>query len=363
MLGKLILEDGAIFTGKMRGYDQSSEVAEIVFNTGMVGYQEVITDPSYTGQIVTMTYPLQGNYGVNEKEQESNGPKVKGFIVKELCDSPSNWQAEMDLEQYLQENKIVCLADVDTRALTRHLRDKGTMKGMIIPKEQDEVKTLLKIKKTQLNTKVVAQATTKEITRIPGNGPRVVVMDFGIKLNIIRCLMEYGCELIIVPAHTTAEEILELLPDGLFLSNGPGDPQEVPEAIEAIKKMIGILPIFGICLGHQMMGLAQGAKTYKLKFGHRGVNHSVQDIKTKKVLITSQNHGYAIDPKSLPTDLEITHINLNDGTVEGMRHKILPIYSVQFHPEAAPGPVDSKFLFEEFINWMKASSKGGNDNG
>lgn len=345
MKAYLILENGIVFEGKAFGYIEES-VGEVVFNTGITGYEEVLTDPSYYGQIVTMTYPLIGNYGINLDNMESDRPKVKGFIVREKCNMPSNWGCEMDICGYLKQNKIVGIEGVDTRALTKILRNHGTMKGLISLKEltKSQIKEKLDLFD---NTYAVKEVTTKDVYTIEGKGKHVAVMDFGIKENIIRSLKKKNCKLTIFPAYSKAEDILAVNPDLIFLSNGPGDPQDLPEIVEEIKSMIGQKPIVGICLGHQLLSLSFGGNTGKLKFGHRGCNHPVKDIEKNRVYITSQNHGYVV--KDLPEDMIVTHINLNDGTIEGMKHKTLPVFSVQFHPEACPGPVETGYIFDEFL--------------
>lgn len=353
MKGKLILEDGSIFPGEL--LNDTPSVGEVVFNTGMTGYQEVLTDPSYCGQIVTMTYPLIGNYGTAALFDQAIKSYVRGFVMSELCDEPSNWQAEGGLRQYLINNGIPCIYGVDTRAVTRKIRSAGTMKGIIVPAamSEDKIKELLA---TPPETDVVAEVTTKAVYRMPANGPRVVVLDYGIKRNILNSLVKVGCDLTILPADTSAAEVLALNPDGVFLSNGPGDPKDVPKSIAVVKELIGKKPIFGICLGHQLLALAMGADTYKLKFGHRGSNHPVKDMATGQVHITSQNHGYAVQDETLAgKDLIITHRAVNDNTVEGMKHTHLPVFSVQYHPEAAPGPDDNTYLFDEFLELL---SKG-----
>ena len=314
----------------------------------MNGYQEVLTDPSYYGQIVTMTYPLIGNYGVNLEDVESNSPKVRGFIVREKCSFPSNFRCEMDLDNYLKQNKIVGLEGIDTRALTKVLRNNGTMKGIIVVDEIGEKDVNDRIT-AYTNKEAVKNVTTDKVYTIEGNGKHVAVMDFAIKTNILRCFKKRGCKLTVFPANAKAEDILAINPDLVFLSNGPGDPQDVPEAIENIKKLIGKKPIVGICLGHQLLTLALGGTTTKLKFGHRGCNHPVKDLETNKVAITSQNHGYVVE--TLPEEVVATHININDGTIEGMKHKTLPIFSVQFHPEASAGPHDSEYIFDKFMEY------------
>lgn len=353
MNGKLVLEDGSVFYGEI--LSDAKTTGEVVFNTGMTGYQEVLTDPSYCGQIVTMTYPLIGNYGVSSKFDQSIKPFVKGFVIGELCEKPSNWQSQKTFEEYLNARSIPCIYGVDTRAITRRIRSHGTMKGVIVPAQISdlELKALMDCK---LDNDVVSQVTTHQAYNIAANGPRVVVMDFGVKRNILNSLNRHGCDLTVVPADTSAEEIIKLNPDGIFLSNGPGDPKDVPEIISTVKKLIGIKPIFGICLGHQLLALALGGDTYKLKFGHRGANQPVKNLVTGRVHITSQNHGYAVREESLTSaEITVTHRAVNDGTIEGMRHKELPIFSVQYHPEAAPGPDDNVYLFEEFMTLM---SKG-----
>lgn len=345
MKAKLILENGMVFQGNALGYLKET-VGEVVFNTGITGYQEVLTDPSYYGQIVTMTYPLIGNYGLNLEDGESQSPKVRGFIVREACDYPNNFRCEIKLEDYLRNNKIMALENIDTRALTKVLRSTGTMKGIITLEElsEDYIKEKLK---DFTNEDAVMQVTCKEAFTIDGEGKHVAVMDFGIKENIIRSFKKRNCKITVFPADTKAEEILKADPDLIFLSNGPGDPSDLRKVIENIKELIGKKPIAGICLGHQLLALAMGGKTEKLKFGHRGCNHPVKSLEQGKVYITSQNHGYYVS--DLPKDTTATHISVNDGTVEGMKHNTLPIYSVQFHPEACPGPKDAEGIFDRFL--------------
>lgn len=346
MKAKLILEDGTIFEGKAFGYLNES-VGEVVFNTSMTGYGEVLTDPSYYGQIVTMTYPLIGNYGINLEDVESRGVHVKGFIVREKSDNPNNFRCEMDIDTYLKQNKVIGLEGIDTRALTKILRNNGTMKGIITLENDSTLEDVVsKIGKFS-NTEAVMTVTRKEKEYIKGNGPKVAVMDFGVKENILRSFKARGCDLVVLPATTTAEEILNENPDLIFLSNGPGDPEDLDDVIENIKQLIGKKPIAGICLGHQLLALTLGGKTARLKFGHRGGNHPVKDLEDRKVYITSQNHGYYVS--QMPENMKITHINLNDNTVEGMRHSELPIYSVQYHPEACPGPKDNDYIFDKFL--------------
>ena len=353
--GKLILQDGTVFHGHI--LNNFKATGEVVFNTGMTGYQEILTDPSYCNQIVTLTYPLIGNYGIAKRFMQSRKSFVNGFIIGELCREGSSCHMMDELADFLKEQGIPCLYDVDTRAVTRKIRSAGTMKGIIVPADADEaeIKELMAV---PIEKEVVAKVTIPEVYEIPGEGPHVAVLDFGIKQNILDSLSRIGCRLTVLPASTTADEVLAMKPDGIFLSNGPGDPKDVPEVIENIKKLIAAdkennLPIFGICLGHQLLSLALGADTYKLKFGHRGSNQPVKNLLTGKVQISSQNHGYAVDDKSLDgLPMDVTHINVNDGTVEGMRHKELPIYSVQYHPEASPGPDDNVYLFEQFRDML-----------
>ncbi len=358
MEGAVILENGQAFYGKLFGSLMPSPAAEVVFNTGMVGYQEVMTDPSYKGQMVVMTYPLMGNYGLNCEDMESTEPQVSGFIVREACKSPSNWRLQENLESFLARHNITGIMGVDTRKLTRVLREKGTMKGMIVPLIAGEVAPAYWkiLEESPLLDNPVARVTTKQPYTIPGSGKRVVVMDFGIKKSIIEQLKNLDLELIVVPGFTGAREVLSLNPDGLFLSNGPGDPKVVKDGINTVKVLLGKLPIFGICLGQQVLALALGAETYKLKFGHRGINHPVKDLRDNRVYITSQNHGYAVREETLPDDAYVTHVNLNDGTVEGFAHKCLPVMAVQFHPEASPGPEDSRYLFQKFFDSLNRGS-------
>jgi len=367
----LALADGTVFEGSAFGaYGETT--GEVVFNTSMMGYQEVITDPSYNGQLVCMTYSQQGNYGINEEDIESAGPWVEGFIVKEACMYPSNWRSTDSLMGYLARHGIVGISGIDTRALTRIIRDKGAMQAVISSTESDYRKLVEKARASKglVGVDLVKDVTCKrpyrweeELWRIDRGYPRgttqkrfkVVAYDFGIKRNILRNLVEAGCDVAVVPASTPAESVLESNPDGIFLSNGPGDPDAVTYAKENVAKLIGKKPIFGICLGHQILSLALGGKTFKMKFGHRGGNQPVQDLTTGKVEITSQNHGFAVDIESLIGVADITHINLNDRTVEGLTHKELPLFSVQYHPEASPGPHDSQYLFKRFVDMMEAA--------
>lgn len=352
MKKKLILESGEVFHGTGFGANEETS-GEVVFNTGMTGYQELISDPSYCGQIVCMTYPLIGNYGINRDDYESIEPAIKGLIVKELCDFPSNFRSQMTLDKFFQKKNLSGISGIDTRRLTKILRNKGALKGRIVDFETDENTVIKELKSTTFPINQVEIVSTKTPYASPGRGFKVVLVDYGSKLGIIRELSQRNCDIIVVSHDTTAEEILLMDPDGIILSNGPGDPEDVPHAHETIRKLLGKVPIFGICLGHQLIGLACGAKTYKLKFGHRGGNHPVLDLEKNKVAITSQNHGYAIDQESLKnTDLIETHIALNDRTNEGLKHKIHPCFSVQYHPEASPGPEDANYLFDDFIDLM-----------
>ncbi|MGB7606121.1 MAG: carbamoyl phosphate synthase small subunit [Lutisporaceae bacterium] len=345
MNAKLILENGMVFKGKAFGY-LGEAVGEVVFNTGMTGYQEVLTDPSYYGQIVTMTYPLIGNYGINLEDAESTSPKVKGFIVREACEYPNNFRCEIKLEDYLKNNKIMALEKVDTRALTKVLRNSGTMKGIITLEELSQKYINQKLQSFS-NVDAVQKVTTKKVYTIEGSGKHVAVMDFGIKSNILRSFKKRNCKITVFPASASYEEVLAVNPDLIFLSNGPGDPADLTDVIENIRSLVGKKPVVGICLGHQLLALALGGKTSKLKFGHRGCNHPVKDLEENRVYITSQNHGYFVE--ILPEDTIATHISMNDGTIEGMRHTKLPIYSVQFHPEACPGPRDVNYIFDKFL--------------
>ncbi len=355
MKAVLVLEDGTVFEGKAFGA-QGASFGEVVFNTSMTGYQEILTDRSYCGEIVVMTYPLIGNYGINEDDFEHERSYVRGFIVKENCDHPSNWRAKEEIEAFMVREGVIGLYDIDTRALAKRIRYVGTMRGIIAsePFELEELKQKVKEVPPLSGQNLVPTVTTKDIYHVPGEGPKVVVMDFGAKENIVRSLKARGCDLTIVPAQTTAEEILSLNPVGIMLSNGPGDPKDVPYAIEAVKKLAQVKPIFGICLGHQILALSLGADTYKLKFGHRGANQPVKDLKTGQVYITSQNHGYCVEEKNLQAlKIRVTHINVNDKTIEGIEHEELPLFSVQYHPEASPGPKDSEYLFDKFVDILK----------
>jgi len=356
---KILLEDGREFIGFSFGAEGTS-FGEIVFNTSITGYQEILTDPSYKGQIVTMTYPLIGNYGVNEVDTESQKPQVEGFLIRELSSIVSNWRAKDSLEEYLKKNNIIGIEGVDTRAITTHIRLKGAMKAVITTEDIPNQELKEKVKKFRglIGVDLVKEVTSDKTYFWNKSGRfKVVVLDCGVKFSILRELEKNDFFVVVVPAYTKAEEILSLKPDGILLSNGPGDPSAVVYVIETAKKLIGKVPIFGICLGQQILGLAFGGKTYKLKFGHHGGNHPVKDLKTNKVYITAQNHGFCVDINSLnKKDFEITHINLYDNTLEGLRHKRLPVFSVQFHPEAGPGPNDAKYIFKEFFNLVRKNN-------
>ena len=375
MRALLALEDGRIFEGESFGAP-GTRVGEVCFNTSMTGYQEVLTDPSYRGQIVAMTYPLIGNYGTNATDQESTQPHVRGFVIEELSELPSNWRAEESLDDYLRRWEIPGAQGIDTRALTRHLRTRGAMKACLtteIASAEEAVQYAI-TGKGVVGMDYVREVTTPNIFQwdpddqlsrkwslqsdqvLPPIRHRIVAFDYGMKRNILRSLRQRGFGVSVVPATTAAEEVLALNPEGVFLSNGPGDPEALPYAHATIRSLIGRKPIFGICLGHQVLGFAFGGRTFKLKFGHRGGNQPVKDLRSGKVAITAQNHGFAVDPDSLPQEIEVTHVNLNDGTVEGMCHKELPIFSVQYHPEAAPGPHDASYFFEQFAELIENSN-------
>ncbi len=377
MRALLALEDGKYFEGESFGAT-GTRVGEICFNTAMTGYQEVLTDPSYRGQIVAMTYPLIGNYGTNSLDQESRSPHVRGFVIEELSGAPSNWRSEMSLDEYLRKWGIPGVQGIDTRALTRHLRTRGAMKACLTTEKMSIEQAVQRAGDGEgvIGMDYVREVSTPEIYQwdpddklsepwsiANGNGDnkpklppirfRVVAYDYGIKQNILRLLRQKGFGVTVVPAPTTAEQTLALNPDGVFLSNGPGDPSALPYAHKTVADLMGKKPIFGICLGHQILGFAFGGSTFKMKFGHRGANQPVKDLHTGKVAITAQNHGFAVDPGSLPKNVEVSHINLNDNTVEGMRHKELPIFSVQYHPEAAPGPHDASYFFSQFADLIE----------
>lgn len=345
----LYLDDGTIFEGNAFGYDGDA-VGEVVFNTGMTGYQELLTDPSYAGQIVNMTYPLIGNYGVNSSDGESDRPKVRGFIVRDYCREPNNWKSEMTLDEYLRANKIVALEGIDTRALTRKLRSEGTMNGAICRDYPTE-----EIRREVAAYRIirpVREVTARAAYDIPGGKKRVAVIDYGLKENILRSLSARGLSLRVFPSSATAKEILGCDPDGIMLTNGPGDPKDNAFEIGELKKLIGTRPIFGICLGHQLLALAHGGDTVKLKYGHRGSNHPVKDLAGGRIYITSQNHGYCVDETTLKSAGVMSHVNWNDRTCEGMEYRGSKTFSVQFHPEANPGPRDTAYIFDKFADLL-----------
>ena len=358
----LVLEDGRTFTGASFGA-VGETLGEMVFNTSMTGYQEILTDPSYAGQLVCMTYPLIGNYGVNEEDVESRRPWVEGFVVREASRVTSNWRSAGSLDDYLREHNIVGIEQIDTRALVRHIRDKGAMRAGISSVDL-EPKSLLEMVLASPDMKdreLATSVTIEESFDFPAMDEtkfHVVAFDFGVKTNSLREFAKFGCKVTVVPAETPAEEVLALKPDGIFLSNGPGDPASMRNVVNEIKKLTeSHVPMFGICLGHQILGQAFGGETFKMKFGHRGGNQPIKDLTTGKVEIASHNHGFAVDVSTVPENVEVTHINLNDNTVAGLRHKQLPIFSVQYHPESAPGPHDSEYLFERFISLMSNKEK------
>jgi carbamoyl-phosphate synthase small subunit len=379
----LALEDGRVFKGRAAGA-HTRRGGEVVFNTSITGYQEVFTDPSYSGQIVCLTYPHIGNVGTNLDDEESAKPYIEGLVVREFSALASNWRSRDPAQEYMERHRVPVIWDVDTRALVRHLRDVGALRGVVatdgtsVEKLIAEARALPTMAGLELASRVTSpkkyEWSRGSIELAASGGPleaksqagasseaesryRVVAYDFGIKRNILRLLVDHGCDVTVVPAQTTAEDVLAIKPNGVFLSNGPGDPEPVGYAVANIRRMLGRVPIFGICLGHQLCGLALGGRTFKLKFGHHGANHPVKNLKTQKVEITSQNHGFCVDPDSLPaSDVEITHVNLNDHTNEGMRHRSLPLFSVQYHPEASPGPHDARYLFDDFISMMKAGA-------
>lgn len=348
----LILEDGSVYEGTAFGSDRF-KMGELVFNTSMTGYQEIITDNSYCGQIVMMTYPLVGNYGFNSDDNESIIPALFGFVVRDYCDQPSNWRSREPLDAYLKREGVPGIYGVDTRAITLKIRTCGTMKATLADPDADVDAIVSELKARDYLHDQVKRVSTTKVFPIPNRGKRVVLMDFGAKLGIVRELTKRGCDLIVVPYNTTAQQIMGYHPDGVMLSNGPGNPGDVTAAVETVRQLMGKTSIFGICLGHQLICLACGAKTYKLKFGHRGANHPVVNLKTGAVEITSQNHGFAVDVDSLEkTKLKMTHQALNDKSCEGVRHSEYPIFSVQYHPEASAGPQDSDYLFDTFIRMM-----------
>lgn len=353
-----MLEDGRAFRGTSFGADGET-YGEMVFNTSMSGYQEILTDPSYAGQIVCMTYPLIGNYGVNEEDIESRRPWAEGFVVREASRTVSNWRASSSLADYLKAHNIVGIEHIDTRALVRHIRSKGAMRAVISTVDLDETSLLEKVRRSpEMQNRELASAVTVderyEYAAASDTKYHVVCYDFGVKTNSLREFAKFGCRITVVPANTSASDVMEMKPDGIFLSNGPGDPASMRQVIEEIKSLTKTnVPIFGICLGHQLIAEAFGGETYKLKFGHRGGNQPIKDLTTGRVEITAHNHGFAVAEEGLPADIEITHVNLNDHTVAGLRHKSLPVFSVQYHPESAPGPHDSEYLFERFIGLME----------
>ena len=367
----LLLEDGRVFRGNGHGFEGEA-IGEIVFNTSMTGYQEILTDPSYAGQIVTMTYPLIGNTGINPEDVESRKPFLEAFVVRRLSPLPSNWRTTESLDEYLTRNRIPVISDIDTRALVRHIRLKGSMRGVVSLLDHDEASLRKKVQKSpemvgwDLASKVTIEKSYSnsdanvnfiEFSALADVEPcpfHVVAYDFGIKSHILRNLTRCGAKVTVVPSTTTAEDVLNLKPDGIFLSNGPGDPEAVDYAIKNVRNLLGRKPVFGICLGHQILGLALGGRTYKLKFGHHGGNHPVLNIERNQVEITAQNHGFAVDPDSLNLNvINVTHVNLNDNTIEGLEHRHVPAFSVQYHPEASPGPHDSYYLFKKFFDLMK----------
>ncbi|WP_203339406.1 carbamoyl phosphate synthase small subunit [Planococcus beijingensis] len=355
----LILEDGTVFEGTAFGGEGAS-VGEIVFNTSMTGYQEILSDPSYCGQIVTMTYPLIGNYGINSDDFESIEPAVKGMVVREIAEFPSNFRNNATLDELFKIKDIPGISGIDTRKLTRLIRSKGSTKGVLTAAGEDvQVEEVVKtLQATVLPSNQVSQVSTVRPYPSPGRGKRVVLIDYGMKHGILRELNNRDCDVIVVPYNTSSKEILAWGPDGVMLSNGPGDPKDVEECVEVVRELLGEVPIFGICLGHQLFARACGADTFKLKFGHRGGNHPVRDLVTGKIEITSQNHGYAVDEETLQgTRLKVTHSALNDGTNEGLAHLDYPAFTVQYHPESSPGPEDSNYLFDRFIDVMNATRK------
>jgi len=374
----LALEDGRVWRGRGFGA-HASVVGEVVFNTAMTGYQEILTDPSYSGQIVTMTYPLIGNYGVNHEDSESSRVFAEGFVVRELSRLVSSWRAGSSLDDYLKAASVPGISDIDTRSLVRHIRERGSMRGCLTTEETNEDTVIDRARSApeMVGLDLASRVTCREpyewtddqssaygspsllhktgAANDSASRPRfhVVAYDFGLKHNSLRSMAALGCRVTVVPAHTSAEDVSALKPDGVWLSNGPGDPEPLTGVVANLRKLIGSYPIFGICLGHQLLGLAFGGRTYKLPFGHHGGNQPVKDLTTGRVAITAQNHGFAVDADSLPADCEVTHINLNDHTVEGLRHRTLPVYSVQYHPEAGPGPHDASYLFEQFMEAME----------
>jgi carbamoyl-phosphate synthase small subunit len=355
MQARLLLQDGTLFTGKAFGAE-GEKTGEVVFNTGITGYQEVLTDPSYCGQIVTMTYPLIGNYGITRDDFESVRPYVHGFAVRRYEPVPSNWRAQYSVDDLLKEYGIIGISDIDTRMLTRMIRHHGTMKGILTTssKPVEELMEMMNDTTIAELRNQVPMTSTRHVYSSPGSKERIVLIDYGAKSGILRELNKRDCDVVVVPHDTTADEIRRLNPDGIQLSNGPGDPKDVPHAVKTIAELLGEYPMFGICLGHQLFALASGADTEKLKFGHRGGNHPVKELESGRCFITSQNHGYTVNEESVRgTDLEVTHINNNDKTIEGLKHKKYPAFSVQYHPEAAPGPYDNSYLFDRFLEMIR----------
>ncbi|MFQ6028975.1 MAG: glutamine-hydrolyzing carbamoyl-phosphate synthase small subunit [Dehalococcoidia bacterium] len=363
----LVLEDGSVHPGETFGADRTGH-GEVVFNTSMTGYQEVLTDPSYAGQLVTLTYPLVGNYGINQQDFESRRIQVAGFVVREHCDQPSHSDSEVTLDQFLKSQGIPGICGVDTRAITRRIRERGVMMGILTTDSPEAAQARLSELPRYDDLDLVDTVTTAE--RYEWETPelepgeirhRILVTDSGLKFNILRLLRQRGCEVIALPAATSAEDILALQPSGILLSPGPGDPQLLDYVIDNVRQVLGRVPIMGICLGHQLVARALGAKTFKLKFGHRGANHPVKDLASGRVYITSQNHGYAVDGETLPPGLEISHLNLNDHTVEGLWHTEMPLFTIQYHSEASPGPRDSEYLFDHFLNLVEQFNPRGGD--
>jgi carbamoyl-phosphate synthase small subunit len=353
----LWLENGTCYSGESIGVPVShiSPIGEIVFNTSMTGYQEIFTDPSYCDQIVTMTYPLIGQYGLNQEDSESMAPRLKGIVVREVCEMPSHWRSRGSLKGYLIDHQIPGIQGIDTRALVVNIRSQGVMKAVFAAPAVSAEEIKKYFKSHDLAKDQIARSSTSQSIHFPGEGKRIVLMDYGYKRNILRSLLKRNCDVIVMPWNSPLSEILKFHPAGAVLSNGPGDPMDVPETLPVIRGLQERVPILAICMGHQLFALANGAKTEKLKFGHRGANHPVKDLKSGRTFMTSQNHGYAVIEESLKgTPLELTQINLNDGSVEGLKHKNFPSYSVQYHPEAFPGPEDTQFLFDEFMQNLRS---------
>ena len=349
---KLVLETGDVYTGESIGYEIENvySLGELVFNTSMTGYQEILSDPSYCDQIIVMTYPLIGNYGVNKDDFESLTPALKGLVVRECAEEGSNWRNEYSLRELLKRFKIPGIAGIDTRELTKKIREKGVMKAVLVPINYplQNIQTVLA---KPLETDQIARVSTKNPIHFPGEGKRIILMDFGYKKNILRSLLKRNCDVVVVPWNASMEVVQSYRPQGILLSNGPGNPKDIPQVLPVIREMQNSYPMFSICMGHQLFALANGADTEKLKYGHRGANHPVKDLRLGKVFMTSQNHGYSVTTASvINSELDITQININDNTAEGLRHKTLPAFSVQYHPEACPGPEDTGWLFDEFLS-------------